>query len=149
MIHWREQMTVDGGVIDQDHRHLIEIINQFEKFADDGLDREEGMEILYALKFYASTHFKREERLQRRVDYPHYEAHKKEHQALAGQLDMLIDKVAADADRPNDELAVETSVLLQHWLIDHVLHSDMKLRDYVDEMGGESLELEPLASILP
>lgn len=61
---------------------------------------------------------------------------------------MLIDKVAADADRPNDELAAETSVLLQHWLIDHVLHSDMKLRDYVDEMGDESLELEPLASIL-
>lgn len=26
MIHWREQMTVDGDVIDQDHRHLIEII---------------------------------------------------------------------------------------------------------------------------
>lgn len=31
----------DGGIIDQDHKHLIEIINRFEDVASDGLDREE------------------------------------------------------------------------------------------------------------
>ena len=49
MIHWRKKMSVDGGVIDQDHKHLIEIINQFEKFAERGLTREQGMEILFTL----------------------------------------------------------------------------------------------------
>jgi len=60
-IQWREKMTIDDGVIDQDHRHLIDIINRFENAAKDGLTLSEGLEILFALKFYASTHFKREE----------------------------------------------------------------------------------------
>ena len=144
MIHWRSKMSVDGGVIDQDHKHLIEIINRFEKFAEHGLTREEGMEILFALRFYASTHFRREEGLQLRVNYSFYEAHKKEHEALISQLDMLIKKISADDKTPIEAVAFRTSVLLEHWLMDHVLHSDMKLRAYVEAIREHGAKLPPL-----
>ena len=64
MITWRDKMSINnGGVIDQDHKNLIEIINRFGEIAADGLDKEEAAEILYALKFYTQTHFGREEQL--------------------------------------------------------------------------------------
>ena len=147
MIHWRKKMSVDGGVIDQDHKHLIEIINQFEKFAERGLTREQGMEILFTLKFYAKTHFRREEGLQLRVNYPFYEGHKKEHQDLLKQLDELIKNVETDSDTPLGALAFRTSELLQHWLLDHVLHSDLKLSDYIEAIREESRDLEDLKLI--
>ena len=28
-IKWRDKLSIDNGVIDDDHRHLIEIINKF------------------------------------------------------------------------------------------------------------------------
>jgi len=92
-IQWREKMTIDDGVIDQDHKHLIDIINRFEKTAQDGLTLNEGLEILFALKFYASTHFKREEQLQRLIDFPFFEAHKREHEELIEKLTEIIDEL--------------------------------------------------------
>jgi len=149
VIHWRDKMSVDGGVIDNDHKHLVEIINRFEKFAADGLSRDEGMEILYALKFYTSTHFKREEGMQLRANYPHYEDHKREHEALLAKLDAIIAELQAGPDKALDEVAKHTAALLQHWLMDHVLNSDLKMKPFVAAMREDADALEDLGAIDP
>jgi len=138
-IQWRDNMSVDGGLIDADHKHLIEIINKFESFTKGGLGVEEAMEILYALKFYASTHFKREERLQLLADFPHAEAHQQEHEELLKQLNHVVEEfrnLAPNAD--HQEYAKETAELLRHWLIDHVLNRDLLMKDYVDALKRET-----------
>ena len=135
------------GVIDADHRHLLDIINRFENFAADGLTLDEGLEILFALKFYAATHFKREEGLQLRVNYPHYEAHKKQHAELLDQLTAIIEALRGGAGAPLDQVARETSALLQHWLMDHVLKSDLKMKAFVKAMHGDGPPLDELSAI--
>ena len=132
MIRWREAMSVDGGVIDDDHKHLIDIINHFEEIAADGLTRGEAVEVLSSLQFYASTHFRREESLQKVSRYPHHEAHKQEHANLEAALEKIIAGLRDHDDRIEAAAAKEIGGLLRHWLLDHVLETDRKMRPYVD-----------------
>jgi len=135
MIIWREKMSIDGdGVIDQDHKHLIDIINRFERMASDGLDRNEATEILYALKFYTETHFGREEQLQNMINYPDVRDHHEEHRELIKALDDVIVHLKESQDEVLAQVHHETAELLHDWLVGHILHSDLKMRPYVELM---------------
>jgi len=148
-IQWREKMTIDDGVIDQDHKHLIDIINRFEKTAQDGLTLNEGLEILFALKFYASTHFKREEQLQRLIDFPFFEAHKREHEELIEKLTEIIDELKTTQESTYNSVARHTAALLRDWLVNHVLHSDLRMKSFIDALREQGRDMEALASIVP
>lgn len=135
MITWRDKMSIDnGGVIDQDHKHLIEIINRFGEIAADGLDKEEAAEILYALKFYTQTHFGREEQLQNLVSFPYADAHHHEHVNLIKTLDTAIQHFKESDGEQQERLHVEIQEMLHDWLINHILFSDLKMQMYVDAM---------------
>ncbi len=135
MITWRDKMSIDdGGVIDQDHKHLIEIINRFEDAAADGLDRDEATEILHALKFYTQTHFGREEQLQNLINFPDIGAHHHEHAELISKLDAVIGHLSQADEQNLDRLHTEIATMLHDWLINHILHSDLKMRSHVDAM---------------
>jgi len=148
MITWREKMTIDdGGPIDQDHRHLVEIINHFQKIARDGLDSGEAAEILYALKFYSQTHFKREERLQILIGFPYADAHQQEHENLTKKLDSAIQHFQECSGGLKETIQPEISEMLHDWLINHILSSDLKMRPYVDAMKKHGHEFGPLKEI--
>lgn len=135
MITWRDKMSIDnGGVIDQDHKHLIEIINRFGEIAADGLDKEEAAEILYALKFYTQTHFGREEQLQNLVSFPYADAHHHEHVNLIKTLDTAIQHFKESDGEQQERLHVEIQEMLHDWLINHILFNDLKMQMYVDAM---------------
>lgn len=148
MIEWREQMSVDdNGVIDQDHKHLIEIINRFEALSEDGLDKDEALQILYALKFYTQTHFNREERFQEIIAFPFADAHHQEHIELIETMD----KILAHLDNPDidieDQIHQEISEMLHDWLINHTLDSDLKMRQYFRQMKSEMPDLGALKDL--
>ena len=136
MIVWRDKMSIDsGGVIDQDHKHLIDIINRFEELAGDGLDREEASEVLYALKFYTQTHFGREEQLQNLVRFPYADAHHHEHRALIEQLEGLILEIHESDEEDLGKVYREIARMLHDWLVNHILQSDLKMTMYVEAMN--------------
>ena len=69
-IMWREALTIDHGPIDRDHHTLIAIINTFET-VEPGPDAAARLaDVIGELEKYGSTHFAREERLQRLVAFP-------------------------------------------------------------------------------
>ena len=139
MITWRDKMSIDnGGIIDQDHKHLIEIINRFGEIAADGLDKEEAAEILYALKFYTQTHFGREEQLQNLVSFPYADAHHHEHANLIKTLESAIQHFKESDGEQQERLHGEIQEMLHDWLINHILSSDLKMRMYVDAMKKHS-----------
>jgi hemerythrin-like metal-binding protein len=147
-IRWRESMAIDRGLIDDDHRHLIEIVNRFE----DHLLRGQGdvavaIDILHALKFYADTHFAREERLQRLIDYPEVRLHREDHRRLAATLDQMIAKTGSLAQARSADVVQELRTLLRHWLLDHIIKLDLRMKPHAHLMRGHAAGLPVLKEV--
>lgn len=166
-IQWRDEMAIDQGVIDHDHQALIAIINEFceAKVDRDELPRLER--IIAKLEHYAAAHFGREEALQRAVQYAYVEAHHHEHADLIRELrtvqrDLLRlqggETPPLETPAPRSHSAVgpspeeivrahaEVAELLRHWLVDHIIKSDLRMKPYTAKMAAHARRLPPLSA---
>lgn len=124
-------LTIDHGVIDEDHRALISLINDFILEENDGYNPVKLRATIAALHAYANIHFKREEELQRAVGFPFHEAHRRAHRDLLSDLDRIGDDLLS---RHSAHQHGTLSNFLREWLVEHVQDADMRMRPYVDEM---------------
>jgi hemerythrin len=135
-IMWREGLTIDQGPIDQDHHTLIAIINKFET-VEPGPAAAAGLaDVIRELEQYGSTHFAREERLQRLVGFPFAEAHSHQHRHLMRSLKDARAELARTAS--GKDLAVFREHMcgfLNDWLIDHIIRTDLTMKPYVKAMA--------------
>lgn len=127
-IEWRQAMSVDGGVIDDDHRRLIGIVNSFERAHSTMWDLTT---VLEDLKAYAIKHFRREEELQRQMGFPGAEVHHQEHKRLLHRLDQIAAEFGKGSSDDLSKLIAHTSELLNDWLIAHIISCDLKMKPYL------------------
>ncbi|HYH18493.1 MAG TPA: hemerythrin family protein [Azospirillum sp.] len=140
-IQWRRALSLDGGIIDDDHRHLIGIINRFERDADGEDPRLPAFHALVDLKHYARVHFRREERLMRDVGYPQdrLREHQARHRELEARIDMLIQHFDTSIDADDfHEVTWEISDLLKHWLLEHIVKADLPIKPYLKRRRREA-----------
>ncbi len=72
------------------------------------------------------AHFRDEEALMLRVDYPSYNEHKREHGILLAELVDLARQVRQGAE----QIGLGTLTALKHWLIVHIVTSDRAYAEY-------------------
>jgi len=135
-IKWQEELSVDGGPIDQDHHTLIAIINSFEDVrpGEDTIARL--TEVLAKLEQYGSVHFEREEQLQRTVSFPYAESHDRQHRILLDSLARA--RTALAAVTSDEDLATFRSHMcgfLHDWLLDHIIQNDLLMKPFVRAMA--------------
>jgi len=128
LLHWRDNMSVGVEAVDNDHKHLVDLLNQLHFLVLAGADRPSVGEVLEELMHYTEYHFDREETLMRSSDYPGLEEHQTCHRELARRL--LEYKKTFD-DRPESFDATAFYDFLSEWLVVHVLEKDMKYKPYV------------------
>ena len=132
MLVWREDLSVGHPDIDNDHKRLIAIINDFQNTAAKWPPESVLNESLYSLYDYARLHFEREEAIQTACGFPYAEEHKKEHAALLCTVTNEVDCLFVSKTKPVTTASIQlVSELLQHWLIDHIIKNDLKMREYV------------------
>lgn len=149
-IQWRKEMTVDESVIDEDHKLLIEIVNTFEMALNRKISPETVDQGLKLLKHYAIEHFRREEELQRAVQYPFLDAHCREHRDLIKRLDSIIAHRKTAATRSDIvEVAQQIVALVKEWLVYHILQTDLRMRPYVAEMKPHRQKFRALRTAAP
>jgi len=147
-ISWRDELAVDAGVIDDDHKHLIEIVNQFTDLVAGSFQRQALLAVARELWEYTHVHFQREEELQRRVQYPFLVAHKHEHEDLMRRLEMILDELYdAGSIHRMQTIGRELAELLKRWLVDHIIHSDRRMRPYVEQMRQHAAQMNRLKKI--
>jgi len=147
-IEWRPAMSVDGGVIDDDHRYLISLINQFNDAIDNDADLDEVRRILGSLKYYTVYHFVREQAAQKAAEYPSRESHAQEHKSLVESVDSVMKLL--DGYVPGqkfDEVKEEIARLLRAWLVDHIIKHDLLMRPYVRKMSTLTGGYPPITAI--
>jgi hemerythrin len=135
-IKWSKEYSIGIEYIDQDHKKLLHLLNQFSIAYDYAQCEEFEREALEDLVSYTKYHFKREEKLMEDYGYPELEEHQVEHQAM---IDKVEEYVTIYNREGHDSLKQVTN-LLTYWLINHIQESDKQYRDYLIELGADEFD---------
>jgi len=155
IVRWRNNLNIDHGLIDADHKFIINIINNFLKYARN--DLVAAGHILDDLCQYASVHFQREEALQKAIRFPHAAKHRRQHRALFRRLTAIKEKYEQMSFQPDDAMSrltnkkletkpstAELGKLLENWLFNHIISSDVKMRPFAEIIEEQAIGLAPL-----
>ncbi len=140
LLKWTDELSVGIDIIDKQHMILVRAINLMAMAVEKGSERELMSAIFETLNDYTITHFSYEEELFTHFGYKEEAQHKKTHQALIDQLNMLKDEF----DDGADNLGPEVLKFLVTWLTKHIMGTD-KLYAPVVIAGMEKRDREEQA----
>lgn len=130
LLSWQNDYSIGNETIDNDHKALFQLINEFYDAFIELRKRSDLRIILIQLVQYAEEHFQREERFMEQHAYPETERHHQIHNAMYETIFELNRRLESDP-LPMDREAV---IFLKHWLTDHILQEDKKVQAF---MAGE------------
>jgi hemerythrin len=132
-VAWTDDLSVGIELIDEQHRMLIQHLNDLTR----ALDAHEGpTKIAATLNFlieYADFHFSTEEKHMAANHYPGLTEQQHEHEAFKKVLNDL--EVDFKEEGATPDLANAIDVLLINWLIKHIQGVDMKFGTFLQENG--------------
>jgi hemerythrin len=123
---WTDQLNVGIEVIDQQHRRIVEYINQLDDVRAESHSREEVGNLINELVDYTISHFGFEESLQDEANYPFAKSHKKVHELFKQR----VSDYQARFDKGED-ISKGLNSLLVTWLFNHIKRDDA---DYVESV---------------
>ena len=123
---WNKNFETGLSAVDQQHHHLVDIINQYgyllieNKVVLDDIEK-----VFKELTSYAQYHFKNEESLmiQSGIDRRHYDVHTEQHKCFLQEVVSLYSTVSQD----NPGSAKYLFGFLSHWLAYHILGQDQNM----------------------
>ncbi len=142
-IEWDDAFTLGNDAIDRQHRKWIELYNTL-----DGLlsvneivlpTTGTHIDALQIMQEYTLYHFRYEENIMANAGYPGLSQHWRLHKDFDYKIFAYLRKMEMGKMFSNTELLD----LLRKWLIDHILHEDMRVKQYLgkkptnSQNGGE------------
>jgi hemerythrin-like metal-binding protein len=129
LIDWRPEHTVGVEQIDGQHQRLIGLLNDIHvKLSSAAPPVTALLEQLRSLTQEAVQHFHSEEQYFSQLPNQLAEQHRLSHEGLVRELKRAID----DNDPPNLEgLRALVGGYLKFWLLDHIVNTDSRLREYL------------------
>ncbi|NBC31637.1 MAG: bacteriohemerythrin [Alphaproteobacteria bacterium] len=122
-LHWDESLVTGHAGIDNDHRYLYHLVDDYEKAIETEQGNAVAGQVLCDLATYAAGHFEREEALMRRIRFPEADAHRAEHDRFLASLGELVTAYEIGSPGvPGDILA-----FVRCWLTDHLVGWDRRL----------------------
>jgi len=122
-IVWNDQMSVGIPEVDEDHKHFVDLVNDFNQSIVERLDLPEIKQRLRLIIDDARQHFAHEEELFRQWRYPDYEDHAIQHAQI---LKALQDISEASMSYGMYSEWIEAGMQIKDVLIDHIYKEDMK-----------------------
>ena len=123
---WTDQLNVGIDVIDQQHRRIVEYINQLDDARSRGHSHQEVGFLINDLVDYTISHFGFEESLQEEANYPFAKSHKKVHELFAQRVSDYQTR-----HEKGEDVSKGLNSLLVTWLFNHIKRDDM---DYVESV---------------
>ncbi|MDX2493642.1 MAG: bacteriohemerythrin [Desulfuromusa sp.] len=120
MFQWKDTYNTGVTLMDQQHRRLVDLINNLFQCMKDGGDRMIVGEIVDELVNYTVTHFRSEEDLMQKNNYPDLAAHQQIHKSFVEKVGIYAEKLKAGERLP----PVDIYNFLTDWLISHIEKQD-------------------------
>lgn len=131
LLTWNESFSVNVAEIDQQHKKLIDMVNDLNDAMKQGKGKEVLGKILNSMVSYTVSHFRTEEKYFDQFGYPEADDHKKEHAAFIEKVTDFKGKF----ESRNLFLTIEVMDFLSGWLKTHIMGTDRKYSDFFNEKG--------------
>jgi hemerythrin-like metal-binding protein/PAS domain S-box-containing protein len=139
ILNWNDQLLVGVDSVDNQHRHLVELINRLDEVVAIGEDQQTIMEIVNQLVDYTVYHFQHEDELMVNAGYNQdmLERHRQQHQDFVEK----IKSVQIDVKTDSNVVSKDLLDFLVDWLCRHTLKTD-KLMAISLNKGIDAAEIE-------
>jgi hemerythrin len=128
LMAWNDKMSVNIASIDEQHKKLVNMLNELYDGVQQGKTRETLGHVLDELIDYTAAHFKYEENLFATTNYPAKETHKSEHDNLTKQV---LDVQAKYKAGVGASLSLEVMTFLKNWLTNHIMGTDKRYSEHM------------------
>jgi len=132
-IKWSDGLSVGVKAIDDDHKHLISIINRLFVALDTNASKNMLASVFDELEKYTVYHFDHEEQLMYAQcssfeDEAYIDAHVKQHKGFFNSIPELKKKLLNASSK---ELSLEVVEFLANWLLEHIVKEDLSFTEYL------------------
>lgn len=128
---WKDEYSVGIEEMDNDHKKLLNLINQLQTAVHYYTGKEFEEKALDELVDYTKTHFKKEEKLLEDNGYADLEAHKLQHEKFIAKVTSFLEQYKKDSDMT----MTDTLEFLKDWLIKHINGTDKEYGKVLNEKG--------------
>ncbi len=118
LVEWSQKLEFGLPIIDDQHKQLFDLAATFAGNGDD----IRVMKTLATLSDYVKVHFRAEEEMLAKLNYPDLEAHQRLHAEFKGMLLKLLDNAR---HLTLDEIANEVEYLIYGWFANHIMQADI------------------------
>ncbi|MDR2735048.1 MAG: bacteriohemerythrin [Spirochaetota bacterium] len=141
-VTWSERYDVGISFMDEQHRKIVDIINELHRslFAlkldeteeEKEKEKAEGIKkSIHAAVEYVKVHFSAEEEVMRKIEYPKFPAHKARHEDFARRMLQDVMRFSSGDKRVGMQLVT----FLRDWLLEHIAVADKDLALYAKSKG--------------
>lgn len=129
IVQFGPEFYVGVREIDDQHQRLFDIVAKIQQalLGDPEATLDKATEAVTELLDYTRYHFSHEEALMAAAAYPGLAEHQRLHQSLLAQVNDMELRVGLG----DDSAALDLSVFLSHWLINHIQAVDKKVGAYL------------------
>ena len=125
-IEWTPALSVGVENLDEEHKKLIAICNKLAHNIKGPSNSKTITQEFEELRAYTVYHFSNEEKYQKSIFYPDLNSHTKEHVRLRKSVKDFQQSLYREGYIPQQNVIA----FLKDWLINHVLHEDMKIGQF-------------------
>jgi hemerythrin len=132
---WNQAYSVRIDTMDEQHKTLIGLVSELQAAINRGDELDVTDRVFFKLIAYTKYHFTAEEWLMGQCDFPGLAAHKLEHELLTRRV-LLFKKSYDEGKSPLVPLTL--LVFLQDWLKHHIVGSDKKYGEFINNRRTEN-----------
>ena len=131
LINWQDRYSVNIAEIDDQHKQLIDMINELHEAMLTQKGKDAVMPILNKLASYCIKHFNIEEKMMQQHDYPEFADHQAKHQKMTGKVKSLIN----DVQSGKASITIDVMNFLKNWLDKHIMGTDQQYVPFLNSKG--------------
>jgi hemerythrin-like metal-binding protein len=131
LIRWGKSLMVNIPTIDEQHKQLVQLMNDLHKSMKKRESTQAMERILDRLVDYTVMHFSTEEQFFKQYDYPEREQHAAIHKKLVARVGDFQKKFkSGDAT-----VSMDLMDFLKDWLVNHIKGTDMQYAPFLRKKG--------------
>lgn len=131
LVTWDKSYSVSVQKFDEQHQKLFDLLNKLYEAMQKGHGQAIVEDTVRELSTYTQTHFRAEEEVLRKTNYPGLAAHQAEHQKFIAQVSQFVEQLRAG--KVTSSITVLT--FLKDWLAKHIQQTDRSYAAYLNSQG--------------